>query len=74
MGTQGHKGNWAAPPLPGDSQPTQKEFRKPPLWEEGHSPALESPNLSLVGGEAGAKAHLLQDRMVCHLEALTARG
>ena len=48
------------------SPPKKTAFRKPPPGDEGHSPTLGSPSLSLVGGEAGAKAHLLQDRMVCH--------
>lgn len=48
------------------SPPKKIEFRKPPPGDEGGSPTLGSPSLSLVGGEAGAKAHLLQDRMGCH--------
>ena len=48
------------------SPPKKTAFRKPPPGDKGHSPTLGSPSLSLVGGEAGAKAQLLQDRMVCH--------
>lgn len=66
MGTQGAEGNLGCtspPPRGIPSPPEETQSRKPPLWEGRQSPALWSP--SLVGGEAGAKAHLLREGMLC---------
>lgn len=60
------------PPRGIPSPPEETQSRKPPLWEGRQSPALGSP--SLVGGEAGAKAHLLRERMVCPPGGAHSRG